>query len=291
MALPRYIMKPSDAALLIVAFVWGLTFVLVKESLFFVSPFRFLFYRFTLSFLLLILISVKKLKNINKKVIKYGILIGIALFCGYGFQTVGLQYTTPANAGFITGLSVVIVPFLSMALLKKRPHKYSFGGVFCAAVGLFFLSFQNLEMNYGDFLILLCAFSFAMHIILVGKYAPFYDPVLLTTVQIGVVALLSFFLSTGQEQVINATVLEALIITAVFATVMAFLIQNIAQKHTPPTRTAVIFAMEPVFAAVCSFLLIHEVFTVRKIVGCVLILTGMVITELKSNSTIELSDP
>lgn len=277
-------MKNSDIGLLMVAFVWGLTFVIVKESLFYISPFKFLFYRFSLSFLLLLGISIKKLKNITVKTVKYGSFIGIALFCGYGFQTVGLQYTTPANAGFITGLSVVIVPFLSFALLQKKPSIYSIIGVLCAVVGLFFLSFQQFDMNYGDFLVLLCAFSFAMHIILVGKYAPFYDPVLLTMVQIGMVALLSGVLSAGQSSVINATVIEALIVTALFATVMAFLVQNMAQKYTPPTRTAVVFAMEPVFAAVCSFLLIHEVFTVRKIIGCVLILVGMLITELKKQS-------
>jgi len=277
-------MKNSDIGLLMVAFVWGLTFVIVKESLFYISPFKFLFYRFSLSFLLLLGISIKKLKNITVKTVKYGSFIGIALFCGYGFQTVGLQYTTPANAGFITGLSVVIVPFLSFALLQKKPSIYSIIGVLCAVVGLFFLSFQQFDMNYGDFLVLLCAFSFAMHIILVGKYAPFYDPVLLTMVQIGMVALLSGVLSAGQSSVINATVIEALIVTALFATVMAFLVQNMAQKYTPPTRTAVVFAMEPVFAAVCSFLLIHEVFTVRKIIGCVLILAGMLITELKKQS-------
>ena len=274
-------MKASDAALLMVAFIWGLTFVLVKESLEFIPPFKFLFYRFLLSFLLLFAGSFKRLKYLDVHIVKYGIFIGVSLFCGYGFQTVGLQYTTPANAGFITGLSVVMVPFLSIVFLKKKPHTYALFGVLCAAAGLFFLSFQELQMNYGDFLILLCAFSFALHIILVGKYSPRYDPVLLTTIQIGTVALMSYFLSAGTAAVINQTVLEAVVITSLFATVMAFLIQNSAQRHTPPTRTAVLFAMEPVFAAVCSFVLIQEAFTIRKIAGCILILAGMLITEMK----------
>ncbi|MBU7016044.1 MAG: DMT family transporter [Theionarchaea archaeon] len=274
-------MNLSDTALLMVAFVWGLTFVMVKESLFFISPFKFLFYRFLLSFLFLLVISCKRLKNMDRSIFKYGILIGVSLFSGYGFQTVGLMYTTPANAGFITGLSVVLVPSLSVLFIKKGLNRYSYLGVGCAAAGLFSLSFQRFEMNYGDFLILLCAFSFALHIVLVGKYAPLYDPVLLTTVQIGVVALLSFLLSLNQQPVFTTIVWETLIITSLFATVLAFLIQNMAQRHTPPTRTAVIFAMEPVFAALCSFILVHEVFTFRKIIGCALILVGMVITELK----------
>ena len=217
----------------------------------------------------------------DRNILKYGIVIGLSLFLGYGFQTVGLQYTTPANAGFITGLSVVAVPFLSVLFIKKRLPMYSYMGVACAAIGLFSLSFQQFEMNYGDFLIAVCAFCFALHIVLVGKYAPLYDPVLLTTVQIGVVALLSWFLSLNQEPIFTTIVWETLIVTSLFATVLAFLIQNLAQQHTPPTRTAVIFAMEPVFAALCSFILIHEVFTFRKVIGCILILLGMVITELK----------
>jgi drug/metabolite transporter (DMT)-like permease len=217
----------------------------------------------------------------DRNILKYGIVIGVSLFSGYGFQTVGLQYTTPANAGFITGLSVVVVPFLSVLFIKKGLHVYSYVGVVCAAAGLFSLSFQKFEMNYGDFLMLLCAFSFALHIVLVGKYAPLYDPVLLTTVQIGVVAVLSFLLSLNQEPVFTTMVWKTVIVTSLFATVLAFLIQNLAQQHTPPTRTAVIFAMEPVFAALCSFILIHEVFTLRKVAGCILILLGMVITELK----------
>ncbi|MBU7042672.1 MAG: DMT family transporter [Theionarchaea archaeon] len=274
-------MKSSDLGLLGVAFVWGFTFVAVKESLEFVSPFTFLFYRFLLAFLLLILVSFKKVKHMDRVILTHGIVIGIFLFLGYGFQTMGLQYTTPANTGFITGLSVVIVPFLSIFFLKKIPPLTAWIGVFCALVGLFFLSFQKLSMDFGDFLVLLGACSFAMHLILVGKYSPQHDPFLLTTTQIGTVAALSCLLGTPSSMVFNTPVVKAVIITAVFATVLAFLIQTTAQKHTPATRTAVIFAMEPVFAALSSYILIHEVFTVQKIVGCGLILLGMIITEMK----------
>lgn len=276
----------SDAALLMIAFVWGFSFVLVKEALTFISPFTFLFYRFFLSFLILLMISAKKLRVINANILKYGIFIGIALFFGYGFQTVGLQYTTPANAGFITGLSVVMVPFLSVALLKKRPDIYSFVGVFFAAAGLFFLLFQQLEMNYGDLLIVFCAFSFAMHIILVGKYVPSCDPLLLTTIQIGTVALLSYGFTGRGRTTMTPLAVEAVLITSLVATVAAFLIQNAAQRHVTPTRTAVIFATEPVFAALCSFFLNYEVFTVRKVGGCLLILVGILITEFKKRGVL-----
>jgi drug/metabolite transporter (DMT)-like permease len=274
-------MRYRDLGLLGVAFVWGFTFVAVKESLEFVSPFTFLFYRFLLAFVLLVLVSVKKLKDMNQSLIKHGFIIGIFLFLGYGLQTMGLQYTTPAHAGFITGLSVIIVPFLSVIFLKKIPHITAWIGVSCALIGLFFLSFRGLSMDFGDFLVLLGACSFAMHLILVGKYSPQHDPFLLTTTQIGTVAFLSFLLAEPGSMVFNRPVMEAVIITALFATVLAFLIQTAAQKHVPPTRTAVIFAMEPVFAALSSYILIDEVFTLQKILGCGLILLGMVITEIK----------
>lgn len=280
-------MKLSDAGLLAVAFVWGLTFVMVKESLLFVSPFRFLFYRFALSFLMLVGISGKRLRHLDRSVLVHGALIGVFLFLGYGFQTVGLQYTTPANTGFITGLSVVIVPFLAAGLLKMPPGKSVFLGVGCAAAGLFLLSVEKMEVNHGDVLVLLGAFAFAMHLILVGKYVRSHDPVLLTTIQIGMVTLLSFAAGSGQYWSVNNIVVRALLITSIFATVMAFLVQNLAQRHTPPTRTAVIFATEPVFAAVCSYILVGETFTVRKVAGCLLILTGMLIAELMGDKNMK----
>jgi drug/metabolite transporter (DMT)-like permease len=278
--------KLSDLGLLTVAFVWGLTFVMVKESLLFISPFKFLFYRFALSFLFLAGLSGKRLLRLNRPVLGHGALIGVFLFLGYGLQTVGLQYTTPANTGFITGLSVVIVPFLAAGLLKRPPGTYAVVGVGCAAVGLFLLSVEKMEMDYGDFLVLLGAFAFAMHLILVGKYAPEHDPVLLTTVQIGMVALVSFAASWGQQWSVNNTVVQALFVTSIFATVMAFLLQNMAQRYTPPTRTAVIFATEPVFAAVCSYMLIGEPFTIKKVAGCLLILTAMLIAEIKGEKKV-----
>jgi len=274
----------NDLALLVVAFFWGLTFVTVKEAIEFIPPFSFLFCRFSIAFLLLLLISIKKLKNMNLKTLKSGFFIGIFLFLGYAFQTVGLKYTTPANAGFITGLSVVIVPFLSSVILKAKPGRNVIIGIILATIGLLFLSFQEFKISYGDFLILLCALSFAMHIILVGKYSPKMDTFLITTVQIGTVALFSLFFSfTESSFEFNIVILEALIITAIFATVLAFLIQNAAQKHVSPTHTALIFAMEPVFAAVCSYIIISEVFTIRKIIGCLFILLGMIIAEIKIN--------
>jgi drug/metabolite transporter (DMT)-like permease len=193
---------------------------------------------------------------------------------------VGLTYTTPANAGFITGLSVVIVPLFSSLILKITPGRNALVGVVLAFIGLIFLSFRGFTIGYGDFLILLCAFSFAMHIILVGKYASSVDTFLITTIQIGTVAVLSFFCSLTEASFeFNAVIWQALVITAVFAMVVAFLLQNAAQKDVTPTHTALIFAMEPVFAALCSYLLIHEIFTARKIIGCLFILLGMILAE------------
>ncbi len=113
----------DDISLLMVSFFWGITFVVVKEAIEFIPPFSFLFYRFSITFLLLLLVSIGRLKNLNLETLKSGIFIGSFLFLGYGFQTVGLRETTPANAGFITGLSVVIVPFISSLLLKLKPQK------------------------------------------------------------------------------------------------------------------------------------------------------------------------
>ncbi|MEA1994029.1 MAG: DMT family transporter [Euryarchaeota archaeon] len=277
-----------DLSLILVTFFWGLTFVTVKEAIAFIPPFNFLLYRFSIAFLLLLIVSAKKIRHIDFYTLKSGLFIGVFLFLGYALQTVGLKYTTPANAGFITGLSVVIVPFLSSILFKTKLKKNVIVGVALACIGLAFLSLQKFAISYGDFLILLCAFAFAMHIILVGKYAPKMDIFSITTIQIGAVAIFSFFFSfTESSFEFNTVIWKALIITAVFATVLAFLLQNAAQKHVSPTHTALIFAMEPVFAALCSYLLISEIFTLQKMLGCIFILCGMIITRFRRTNRVK----
>ncbi|MDD4752787.1 MAG: DMT family transporter, partial [Desulfitobacteriaceae bacterium] len=200
------------------------------------------------------------------------------------FQTIGLQYTSASNAGFITGLSVVLVPFFSIYFSKKAPSLEATLGALMAAVGLGLLSLdETLHINTGDFLVFLCAISFALHIIFVGRYSPVHDTFLLVTIQVAAVAVLSSFGAFFFEPPLPALtgqVWVALLITAILATVVAFLVQNWMQKFTTPTRTAIILSMEPVFGALFAFLLLGEILSTQDWFGSSLVFLGMILAEV-----------
>lgn len=275
----------ADLALLAVTFVWGVTFVVVKDALGAIGPYYFLAVRFFLAALFLVVVHPRFLAGVTRGDLLAGAVIGMALFAGYAFQTVGLQYTTASNAGFITGLSVVLVPVFTAAFSRRLPPGLVMAGVASATAGLALLSLKDgLRVDYGDALIFFCAVSFAAHILLVGRFAPRCSSYTLAVLQIAVVGLLSLgaapWVETFPER-LAPEVLWALAATAIPATSLAFLIQTRAQKFTSPAHTAVIFTMEPVFAGLAAWLWGGEVFSTRQIIGGAAIVAGMLITVLQ----------
>lgn len=274
----------ADLALLVVTMVWGATFVMVKEAVAVFPVFAFLALRFALAVLTTApLLLIGQSNPIKSGELAAGCLVGLFLFAGYSLQTWGLRYTTSARAGFITGLSVVIVPVLSAVVLRRRPERGAIVGVALAVLGLGLLSWQGgLAPSLGDLLILGCAFAFASHIVALGKFAPEMRPLPLTFGQLVAVALLSSLLAGFLETPLprlKGHVLGAAAFTGVLATTFAFGVQTAAQRFTSPTHTALIFAMEPVFAALFGFLLAGETLGLREGIGCLCILAGMVISE------------
>jgi drug/metabolite transporter (DMT)-like permease len=217
---------------------------------------------------------------------KAGLTIGTALFLGYGFQTVGIQYTSASNAAFITGLSVVLVPLLNIPFTKRLPGRYAVAGAISAAFGLGLLSLNSgFTITKGDFLVFLCAIAFAFHIILVSRFAPEMDTTLLTIIQIGIVAIFSGLVTANLEGfTINFTheVWLGLAICAIPATSLAYWIQNKVQKYTSPAKTAIIFSTEPVFGALFSYLWLGELLTMKGAMGGLLVLFGILLAELSA---------
>lgn len=279
----------ADLMLLGVAAVWGATFVVVQDALNGIGPYFFLAIRFSMACLFLSLIFFNKLKKINRVNLAAGFFIGIFLFGGYAFQTVGLKYTGAANAGFITGLSVVLVPLFTAIGYRRLPSRFLILGVLSATAGLGLLAIgEAFSVNRGDVLVFFCAICYALHIILVGRYAARLDPVLLAIIQIGTVSAISFIFGLALEEMpaeITRPVWTALLITAIPATALAFLIQNKVQQFTSTTHTAIIFTTEPVFAALTAFLFANEFLAARQLVGCFLILAGMLAVELKGEES------
>lgn len=278
--------KKADFALILVTMVWGASFIFTKNVIANIPTFTFLSLRFLVATIAAVLLFHKRLKNLDRDTLKYGTIIGIALFLGYIFQTAGLRYTSASKSGFITGFNVVLVPLFSAYLFKNRPNNKAFIGVGFAFVGLFLLSFnESLSINKGDFLTLISAIAYALHIILVGKYTvKVKDSINLAIVQIFVSGILSFFIGIFVESPFTIPTdfysWKYIIILSMFCTLAAFVTQNIAQQHTTATHTALIYTLEPVFSAIFAFIIAGESLGVRGLIGGVFILIGMLIVEV-----------
>jgi drug/metabolite transporter (DMT)-like permease len=278
----------ADLALAGITLIWGATFVLVKEALQDVSTLLFLALRFSLASLALGLVFrplSSKFSN-PRTLLGGGVLAGLCLFGGFLFQTFGLHYTTPSKSAFITGLSVVMVPLLSGVVRRAWPQSSELLGVVLATagMGLMTLEGETLTIGRGDLLTLACAFAFAVHILVVGHYAPQVSFAALTLVQIVTAALLASGAFWWAEPAVirwRPGVIIALVVTGLLATALAFSVQAWAQQQTTATRTALIFALEPVFAWATSFALTGELLSARATVGAVAILAGILCAELK----------
>lgn len=274
----------ADLALLGVTIIWGSSFILTKNSLDHLETFNFLVVRFIIAAVLSSIIFYKNMLHLQKDTLIYGIRIGIILFSGYALQTMGLNYTTASKSAFITGFSVVIVPLLSSLLLKQKPNKAAVIGAVLALTGLAFLTLEtSFSLNIGDLLTMMAAFLFALHIITVGKYTVKVDSVALGIIQVAVVGCLSLIFTCIRETPIlpkGSDVWFSILFLAVACTSVAFLVQNIMQKFTSPTHTALIYSGEPVFAAIFAYFVAGERLTIGGIFGAAMILSGMLIAEM-----------
>lgn len=288
--------RMADFSLLLVAMMWGCTFLIVQNAVKVLPPLAFNSIRFTGAALLLALITFifyrKEWKQLSFRMVRDSLLLGLFLFMGYGFQTMGLLYTTTSNTGFITGLSVVLVPFLSLALLKHAISRYTWFSAALAAVGLYLLTFTGsaLSLNKGDALILLCAIAFALQVAYTGVYAPHYPALPLATLQLAFVGLFSIVaslifegvapLAHSAELIKDPDVLWALLISIGPTSAFAFWIQTACQKYTTPSRVAIIYATEPVFAVLTGLAFGGETLGMSALLGCGCILGAMLMAEL-----------
>jgi drug/metabolite transporter (DMT)-like permease len=278
----------ADAALVGVTFIWGSTFVLVKDIIEQVPPFIFLAARFTIgaAVLALAVLVAGRWRGLSLRELGWGSLIGIALWTGYAFQTIGLQFTSASNAGFITGLSVVLVPVLGLFVLRQRAGGWALLGVTMATVGLALLSLrieEGVRVNQGDALVLVCAFAFAMQIVLVARVAGWADPLRLTMVQLlvtGVLNALAALLFAGPVAGIKPEIWAGIAFLGIVGSAVVFVIQVAVQRFTTAVHTALIFTLEPVFAAIFGAWLQGDRLGSMGWVGATLILSGMLLAEL-----------
>jgi len=286
----------ADLALLLVAVVWGSAFVAQRTGMEQVGPFVFSATRFALGSLVSLLIYLVETRFFCKQSdgppvsrwgeLRGGLLLGLLLFGGVSAQQIGLVRTTAGQAGFITGLYVVLVPLLLALVWRERMRWPGWLGAGLAVVGLFLLSVQaDFHLSPGDGWVLTGAFLWACHVIAIGRMAPGRDPFFLAMVQYFVCALLSLLAALALERWEWEGVLlagPAILYAGVFSAGLGYTIQIVAQRHATPARAAIILSSEAVFAAFFGWLLLGEGLTAHQLLGCGLMLAGMILAQTSS---------
>ncbi|MEW5763339.1 MAG: DMT family transporter [Acidobacteriota bacterium] len=276
-------------ALVAVTAIWGWSFLLVKESVAVYPVFPFLAIRFTLAAAILSPFLLRRLRALTPEAVRGGALMGVALFSGYAFQTLGLLYTSAAHSGFITGLFVVLTPVFQVVLTRKSPPAGAWAAVALATAGLGLLSWPKggEPFNFGDLLSVCCAAVYAVHLLITSHMARRHDTGVLTLVQVATVAVLGWALSalgSGPLWPIPSPALRGILLTALLATALAYTVQTTFQRHTSAIQTAVIFTMEPVFAGLFAVLLGGEHLGARGLAGGALIVAAMLLGQMAENA-------
>jgi drug/metabolite transporter (DMT)-like permease len=276
-------LKLAPWALLTVSVAWGLAFVVMKPAIERQSVNNFLFTRFVLAVLVMILIRPQVVKLFTKDLLLHGFGAGLFLGVGYIFQTVGLANTGAAITGFVTGLYVVLTPLFAAVIFKERISKTIWFYVFAATIGLALLSVHGFSIGYGEFLVFLSAIAFAAHITALSKWSSGRDVYAMTITQLIMCAILTGIASSieGYSPPPDFGVWAVVIFTAVFCTAIAFIVQTWSQAHMSATKVAVILTMEVVFAAIFAIIFGGERLTLQAAIGGVLVVVAMYLIVLK----------
>lgn len=283
----------SSFGLILTACFWGFGFVVVKDSLNYIGSIYMVTFRYTLAAVCLSLICFKKWKLISWRYIKDGFITGTFLFLGYVVQTIGCSYTTAGKNAFLTTIYVILIPFFSWILYKKKPEWYIFVAAILSITGIGFLSLSSdasslLKINKGDLLTLLCGVFYALHIMWTSRYtAKGDDPLFLTMLQFIFAAIFGWILSPIFEggQLLhllgNTRVIISILYLGIFSTMISFSLQNLGLKYVKPELASLFLSFESVFGVLFSVIFLNEKLSVKMIFGCVLIFVAVILAETK----------
>ncbi|MCR5330492.1 MAG: DMT family transporter [Lachnospiraceae bacterium] len=287
--------------IVLAAFIWGSAFVAQSVGMDYIGPFMFNAFRFTIGGIVLIpVVLIFKKKNPEKptvsasgnipfaslsdtkRLIVCGIICGIILCTASSFQQVGIQYTTPGKSGFITSLYVIMVPLFGL-FSKEKPGFIMWIGALISMVGMYLLCVsESLSLNKGDILTFFCAVFFAIHIIVIGKFAPYTDGIKLSCIQFFTAGVISSVIAPIVEN-LNVEMLPNAIIPILYAGVLscgvAFTLQTVAQQKVNPVLCSLLFSLESVFSVLTSWLILHERLTAKEIAGCILVFAAVVLVQ------------
>ncbi len=269
---------------LIATVFFGMAYVFIRQGVLITHPYNFLFFRFLIATVCLSLLFPRSLAHLGRDTIKYGIFLGIPFTASLIFLTIGLNTITASHAGFIGGLYIIFVPLIVAITQKKLPSWQHLITIVIAVIGLGIISVRaDFSIAFGDVLVLLWSVFFALYIVLVGMYAHTHDTVQITLVQFYVTLIVSGVLATLTQHLElprGYAVWQSLIFVALLITVFTYLVQNRFQRYLSDVTIGLIYSLEPLFAAVTAFLILHEQITLRLVLGGAFIFCALVFSEL-----------
>lgn len=275
----------SSVALAIVALCWGGAYAVIKDALNTIHPFQLMTLRFGLSTILLSLIFIKRLKKATKKDVYRGLIIGVFMFLAFLNMIIGLSYTTASKQSFLIGAYVLIVPFFAWVINKRKPDGYAIIGAVLATIGIGLLTLNgSLSINKGDILSIFCSIFFACHMIAIEYFSKESDPIISTIIQFAITAILFIILTGVFESYkinFNSHTIKGIAYIVVISTVIAFVVQNVAQKYISATSTALILTLESAFGGIFAIIFLKEMMTPQMIAGGIIILIGIITEETK----------
>lgn len=277
----------AATGLIMVTIIWGGSFVVMKSSVDKVPPGYLLALRFTAAAAAMMAAFPKSLRRLNRESLRNGLLVGIVLELSYLLQTYGIKYTTASKNAFITALYVILVPFLSWAVNRKKPGINNLLAAVLAVAGLGLLTLRGVTaVNFGDFLTFLCSLSFTVHLVLAERFTKNQDPILLAIIQVAVVGVLNWILAPfldgfqafSFEILRDRTLVAGILYLSIFCTMAAYAIQMVGQKILTASASSLLLSLEAVFGTIFSVIFLKEVLTGKMIVGCVLMFFALVIS-------------
>ncbi|SCY78538.1 Permease of the drug/metabolite transporter (DMT) superfamily [Paenibacillus polysaccharolyticus] len=277
--------RRADVQMLLATVIWGSSYLFMKSGLASMQELNLIALRFGIAFVAAGLLFHRRLRSVDRGTLLAGGVLGTALFAAFVFITYGVQRTTASQAGFLISLAVIFVPILTTVLRRRLPDKRLSVSIVVAVAGLGLLTLQHeMSLHLGDLLCIIAALVYAIYILLAGKYTPRHDPLTLGIVQLGVAALLgtvATFLFETPQLPDTPESWASILGLGVLCSGLGYILQTFAQRHASPTRTSLIFSLEPLFAATFAFIFQGESLTLQGYCGAALMLAGVLITEIK----------
>lgn len=271
----------ANFLIVLVALFWGSTYFLTKMAIEELEPFNLTALRFGTAFIITALFFFKRIRNADRTVIKYSIILGVLAVIAVLSMTFGVQYTTASNAGFLISLSVVMIPSISVVVLKKKIKAKLLLSVILATIGIVCLTLnEQLTINKGDILCILCAASFAVQVLIMERIPKSADSVAIGALQLGITAVVNFILSFSLENFTvprDFKVWGVIVILGVFCTAFCYIIQIYALKNTSAIQAGIILSLEPVFSAIFAYIFLGELLSKQGYIGAILLFISVIL--------------